>query len=232
VPRSLNTWPSSIPRSIRHDAFELAYDVLGTETIVRFKQVRQTAVLNHLVAVAGICIHTARQAGFGEAAVARIGRKAAGHDVGKQDIEGISDNGVWTQARRLRVREEHCRQGGLWAIRNADRLPDALALEFTFENHHSEVPDPAEYSNLTPVMAERWGDLHLMQAADRLHAITSRPYVLEREGIFTADGAVELALAADPRAESPALPPDVFINGKHMNLVIGLGEIAEVLTVA
>jgi hypothetical protein len=225
-------WPNAIPRPVRHEAFELAYDVLGSEAIARFKQVQQTAVLSHVVAVAGICIYTARQAGFGEAAVERIGRKAAGHDVGKQDVAGISDSGVWTQERRLWVREEHCKQGGLWVIRNADRLPDASALQFTIENHHTEVPDPAEYINLNPVMAERWGDLHLMQAADRLHAITTRPYVLEREGIFTADGAVELALAADPHAESPALPQDVFINGKRMDLIAGLGEIAEVLTVA
>jgi hypothetical protein len=227
-----DVWPKTIPVSVRREAFELAHDVLGPETIRRFSQAGQEAVLAHVIAVGGACIHTARQAGFGEAAAERVGRKGVGHDVGKLSVDGISDTGVWTQERRSWVRSAHCSEGGLWVQDNAARLPDALALQFAFENHHTEVPDPAEYRNMPGNLAEWWGDVHLLQGCDRLHALTSRPYVLEREGIITAEGAVGLALAADPRAESPALPATVELDGRHLDLAAGLGEIAQVMTVA
>jgi hypothetical protein len=225
-------WPTAIPRAVRHEAFALAHDVLGTETVTTFRTADQEAVLGHVIGVTGMAIHIAREAGFGERAAERIGRKAAGHDVGKLAVAGISDTGVWTQERRLWVRHEHCRRGGLWVIQNAERLPDAEALKFALEQHHTEVPPPEVYRNMDEALPEWWADLHLLQACDRLHAITSRPYVRQREGDITAEEAVELALGADPRSDSPALPPDVLVNGRNLDLFVGLGEIAEVLTVS
>jgi hypothetical protein len=223
-------WPTAIPRTVRHEAFALAHDVLGSETMERFRPADQEAVLAHVIGVTGMIIYIAREAGFSERAAERIGRKAAGHDVGKLAIAGISDKGAWDKKRRLWVRREHCAQGGLWVVENADRLHDAPALQFAIENHHTEVPDPELYRNMDGALPEWWGDVHLLQACDRLHAITSRPYVREREGNFTAQEAIEIALGADPRSDSPALPPDVLVDGQNLDLFVGLGEMAEVLT--
>jgi hypothetical protein len=227
-----DVWPKTIPAAVRREAFELAHAILGSDTIRRFGEVGQEAVLAHIIAVGGACMYTARQAGFGEAAAERIGRKGIVHDVGKPNVPGISDSGVWDQDRRLYVREEHCIQGGIWTVKNAARLPDADALQFATENHHTEVPKPEDYRNMDGPLPEWWGDLHLLQGCDRLHALTSRPYVLQREGAITPAGAVGLALAADPRAESPALPPTVELDGRRLDLAVGLGQIAEVMTVA
>lgn len=223
-------WPESIPHSVRHEAFELAHDVLGSLTIRRFVEVGQEPVVAHVIGVAGMVLHTARQAGFGERAAERIGRKAAGHDVGKINVPGISDTGVWTKERRLWVRREHCRRGGLWVAEQGDRLPDAAALQFTMEEHHTAVPSPDVYRNMEGVLPEWWGDTHLVQACDRLHAITTRPYVREREGDFGAEEAIGIALGADPYSDSPALPPAVLVDGQSLDLTVGLAEIAQVLT--
>jgi hypothetical protein len=223
-------WPDSIPRRVRHEAFEIAYQVLGHEAMEGFVAAGQEAALAHVVGVAGMCLYTARQAGVGEQAAERIARKGAVHDAGKPTVPGISDTGVWTQERRLWVRSEHCRQGGLWVARHAERLPDAAALQFTAEEHHSDVPPPEVYGELPGHLPEWWGDTHWVQGCDRVHAIISRPYVLEREGVFTAEDAVAIAFAADPRGQSPELPEAVILDGQNWELMASLGEVAEVLT--
>jgi hypothetical protein len=112
-----------------------------------------------------------------------------------------------------------------------DRLPDALELAWAAENHHRDVPSPCDYQGIEPPFNTWVADLHALQGFDRLDAITSRPYVAEREGAraMTAAGAVAVALAADPRGGSPALEPIVNMDGWTLDLEACMLEVAEVL---
>lgn len=221
--RTKSPWARAIPNRTITEATLLTGEVLGTATS-RTLGDKQPETLAHLESVTAIGLHAVRElAGNGPAV--RIARKLSAHDVGKEGIPGISNGGVWTRERRLWVRREHAVLTGAWAVEQSARLPDWGEIAFFGYKHHGEIPD--DYAEQEPEFATQWGDIHAGQIVDRFEAISTREYVNDRHGKLNPDQIVAQTFAADPEAETAALPPIVVIDGQKLDFAPVLTDIAK-----
>jgi hypothetical protein len=194
----------AVPGSVAREALDITHDVLGPEGVGRYDRVKQRPVAAHQARVAAYCLHVTGSES--------LARRAAAHDSGKPNIAGLSDKEVWTQERRVWVRQVHSLAGAAWLLNQGDRLPDYLDLAWTAQNHHK----PPKGDN----------NLIVVEAFDRTDALTSRPYVREREGELSPAAVADLVFAADLATGIHALPDLAEVNGQVIDLRSAVGEIA------
>lgn len=197
----------AVPDDIAAAALEITNDVLGPDGLLRYDLVDQRSVAVHEARVAAYCLHATGSE--------RVARKGAAHDSGKPNLAGISDDGVWTQERRAWVRQAHSVSGAAWLLDQNERLPDCQELAWVAEHHH-----------LPPDGSPKAQDLIVVEACDRLDALTSRAYVGDREGLLTSHDIVDLVFTADPATDIHSLPYVVEIDGQVIDLRAAVGEIA------
>jgi|GEM_PF-3320192 len=223
-------WFKTVPPAVMYAAYDMAVDLVDPDPAARFEQAGQHSSFMHTMRVGASLIHFAQHHDLSEKTQHRLGLKGILHDWAKPEVPGISDKGEWTQRRRLWVRKQHTRLGGLFVARHMGHVEDAAGLRFAVEEHHTDIP--ADYMYRPPQEAQWWGDVHALQIFDRMDAVSTRPYVAERHGAVTAGNIVELALSADHRAGTQALSHQVYIDGRVIDVLPNLNAIARAVVPA